>query len=264
MRAARSRPRLQPVNLYETSTYLNEYLFFHYGEPHAFCPWAFAPREALNFQQRIAAECLEPIRFPAPTRALDVGCAVGRLTFELAKRVDVALGVDFSKSFIRVARQMARTHEIRVEVKEEGELASSRTVTLPRELRKGWVKFAVGDARDLSRFAGQPYHVVTAVNLIDRLPKPLTFLEQLPALVVPRGQLLLASPYTWMEEYTPRRNWLGGRKVDGKPRWTADAIVSFLREDFRLVRRRDVPFLIREHRRKFQWSVSEILVFVRR
>jgi hypothetical protein len=60
-----------------------------------------------------------------------------------------------------------------------------------------------------------------AVNLIDRLPKPVRFLAHLPELVVPGGQLVLASPYTWMEDYTPRRHWHGvvvPCPVDGVPR----------------------------------------------
>lgn len=260
----RARLIISLVNPYETSTYLNEYLFFHYGKPREFCPWPFAPRAAMNFQQRIARACLDPVRFPRPTRALDVGCAVGRLTFELAKRVDQALGLDSSRQFVRAARQMARGHEMKLVIKEEGELTSSRTVTLPRELRRGWVKFEVGDARDLSRFAKLPFHVVTAINLIDRLPNPRKFLDQLPGLVIPGGRLVLASPYTWMEEYTPRRNWLGGRVITGKPLTSREAVESLLRPHFRLVRRCQMPFLIREHRRKYQWNVSEALLFVRR
>jgi hypothetical protein len=37
-----------------------------------------------------------------------------------------------------------------------------------------------------------------------------------------------------------------------------------LRPHFRLARRGDLPFLIREHRRKYQLVVAEVFTFVRR
>lgn len=36
-----------------------------------------------------------------------------------------------------------------------------------------------------------------------RLPKPRSFLEDLPALVNPGGVAVTISPYSWLEEYTP-------------------------------------------------------------
>jgi hypothetical protein len=61
-----------------------------------------------------------------------------------------------------------------------------------------------------------------------------------------------------MEEYTPREEWLthGGRS-------SVDAITELLR-GFDRVRRLDLPFLIREHARKYQWSVAEATVWRRR
>ncbi|HEY6226837.1 MAG TPA: methyltransferase domain-containing protein [Verrucomicrobiae bacterium] len=249
------------MNLYESEQYLNEYLFFHYGDPKEFCPYRFAPKEALNFQRRLVRESLLPLRFPSPTRGLDVGCAVGRATFELARIVDQALGIDNSRSFISAARRMARKHSLKIQVKEVGEIFSKPTITLPKYLRDVRVKFRVGDAQDLRSFPRQKFHVVLAINLIDRLPNPARFFANLFALdlLVPGGQLVIASPYTWMEEYTPRSKWLGGIK-HLEPHF----IDGLLRPFFRLVRRCDLPFLIREHRRKYQWCVSEVSTYVRK
>lgn len=246
-------------NLYETQTYLNEYLFFHYGKPKDFCPYPFAPNVALDFQRRVVEKCLLPVHYRSPTRGLDVGCGVGRSTFELARLVDRALGIDNSKNFIRAAKRMARARSIQIRVKEEGDRFASRTVTLPKHLPKGSVSFRVADAQKLSRVPGRPFHVVLAINLIDRLPNPRKFLSQLPGLVVPGGQLLIASPYTWMKEYTPRNEWLsrGGQSA-------TQALDSTLKPHFKLARRRDLPFLIREHRRKYQWCVSEVSTYIRR
>src|SRR5438045_1877958 len=35
------------------------------------------------------------------------------------------------------------------------------------------------------------------------------FLNQLPGIVKPGGQLVIASPFSWLDQYTPKRQWLG-------------------------------------------------------
>ena len=84
-------------------------------------------------------------------------------------------------------------------------------------------------------------------------PRPQQFLKQVHQLVTPGGQLVLGTPFSWQEEYTPRREWLDATKVE-----------ALLRPHFRLLRRRELPFVIREHRRKYQIGLSEVSTFVRR
>jgi hypothetical protein len=78
-------------------------------------------------------------------------------------------------------------------------------------------------------------------------------------LVTPGGWLVITSPYTWLEEYTPREKWL-----DGDGRGTLVALRENLGAAFAFERAFDLPFLIREHRRKFQWSISEMSLWRRR
>ena len=240
-------------NPYETGRYLHEYLLFHYGQPLERCPFPFAPKSALDFHQQLLTKCLRPVRRRGRTRGLDIGCAVGRLTFELARVVDHAVGLDNSQTLIRAARSIAATGRAVVHRLEERDTQSKVTVTLPRQLRRRSVEFHVADAENLAAFTGQPFDVVLAVNLLCRLRNPKKFLAQLPDLVARNGQLLIASPYSWLNQYTPRHRWI--RSAD---------LPALLRQHFRLSARRDMPFLIREHRRKYQWVVSEVLTFRRR
>jgi SAM-dependent methyltransferase len=248
------------ANPYETERYLHEYLLFHYGQAKDVCPFAFVPREVLRFHARLRQECLKRISRNAPkgagrrvTRALDIGCAVGRFTFELGCLVDEALGIDNSSAFIQAAQKLARKRSIAIRTKESGDQFTARKMILPAGLRRGAVKFQVGDAMDLSAFEARPFDIVAAVNLLCRLPRPRQFLRQLHRLVIPGGQLVLVSPFSWLEEYTPRREWL-----------TPEDTRGLLEPHFRQVRRRDIPFLIREHRRKYQMVVPEVAVFQRR
>ena len=79
----------QPANPYESHRLLAEYLLFHYGEPAEVLPYRFGPSEALGFPARIVSSCVEFALVPPDAHALDLGCAVGRASFE--PRVLVAL-----------------------------------------------------------------------------------------------------------------------------------------------------------------------------
>ncbi|MEI9894366.1 MAG: hypothetical protein WDN28_10915 [Chthoniobacter sp.] len=58
----------------------------------------------------------------------------------------------------------------------------------------------------------------------------------------------------------------GGRgfERDGQRRSTRDALQSLLEPHFDLIKSSDQPFLIREHARKYQWSVAETTTWLRR
>jgi SAM-dependent methyltransferase len=98
---------------------------------------------------------------------------------------------------------------------------------------------------------------VLGANLIDRLADPARFLDRLPRLVRPGGQLVLTSPYTWLDDFTPREKWLGGFEREGMRVPTLAGLRAILDEHFDLVAVKDLPFLIREHARKFQLSVAQ-------
>ena len=85
-------------------------------------------------------------------------------------------------------------------------------------------------------------------------------------LVKPGGLAVIVSPYTWMEEHTPRSSWLGGyRDGDGGAVYS-DKTLRRIMDDlgFSLLDEEDMPLLIREHERKYQFIISHAMVFQRR
>ena len=62
----------------------------------------------------------------------------------------------------------------------------------------------------------------------------------------------MTTPFTWLEEYTPPANWLGDGAVD-----SFAEMRKALEPAFVLDRQWDMPFLIREHARKFQYSIAQ-------
>jgi len=242
-------------NYYENDTTLAQYLEFHFGEI-----WHGEP----NFSKELAQLCFEAMDGRDAGKALDLGCACGRATFELATRFDRVDGVDFSESFVRAAADMARQRRIRYARPEEGELVSYQERTLSSlglEGAAGKVGFHQGDACDLPpRFTG--YDLVLAANLIDRLYQPSQFLTTIHERINDNGLLVIASPYTWLEEYTPREAWIGGFRKDSEDYTTLEGLKDMLAPHFRLlVDPHSVPFVIRETRNKFQHSFSEVTVW---
>jgi SAM-dependent methyltransferase len=240
------------ANPYETERYLHEYLLFHYGRPKDLCPFEFIPGELSRFHERIREECLLPVPRSDHIRALDIGCAVGRFAFELSRLADEVVGIDNSKRFILTARKIAKQRGIGALIHNSGSEFSKRRLALPKGVRPSRVHFQVGDAQRLESIAKNPFQIVAAINLICRLPSPFAFLSQLPRFVSPGGQLVIASPFSWLKEYTSEREWLNPADLGRR-----------LHPYFELVRRRDLPFVIREHRRKYQLVVSEVLTFKR-
>jgi hypothetical protein len=91
---------------------------------------------------------------------------------------------------------------------------------------------------------------------------PRRFLATIHERVNPGGLLVISSPYTWLEEFTNREEWLGGYREAGEPVWGLDGLKTALLPHFRLVGEpQDVPFVIRETRRKFQHTISELTVW---
>lgn len=250
-------------NPYETDRLLGEYLLFHYGQQEEVLPYPFGPVDALDFAVRAVTECVDFSSVPASGRALDLGCAVGRSSFELARHCMDVLGIDYSAKFIQAAEQLRLHGSISYTRTDEGRLTSQLEAKVPAEIDRTRLRFEVGDACWLGGGLGK-FDVVLLLNLIDRLKEPRWCLEQLPGLVESGGQLVIASPFTWLEEYTPVEKWLGGYAVNGKPVGTFETLQTILNPDFELLRTVDLPFLIREHARKFQWSVSKAGVWRRR
>ena len=125
------------------------------------------------------------------------------------------------------------------------------------------VTFEQGDALALRSDLGA-FDVVLLANLVDRLREPRRCLVSLSDLVRSGGQLIVTTPCTWLEDYTAQLHWLGGFEQEGRPVRTLETLQAVLAPHFNLVRTLDLPFLIREHARKFQWSVALATVWIRR
>lgn len=254
-------PATNPLSTYENDALVSQYAEFHYGDPVFGVP---------NFAKAMADLALLAYHNHGngqQGRALDLGCATGRSSFELATVFNKVVGIDFSAMLIQVGTRLLETGAIRYTLPDEGELLSyyeRRLDTLGLADTASRVEFWQGDACNLKdMFTG--FDLILAANLIDRLYSPRRFLNDVAARLNPGGLLVLASPYTWLEEYTKREEWIGGYKKDGESYTTLDGLKDTLGEQFTLVQGPEhVPFVIRETRRKHQHTLSEVTVWKKR
>ena len=246
-----------PGSHYETDKLLSEYAEFHYGDEYF---------GVANFPKSLVELAIEMIGDKPKAKALDIGCASGRATFELATHFDFVTGIDFSARFIGQGVLLASGETLRYTLTEEGELVQYKSRSLADlnlQSVKEKVEFFQGDACNLKpQLTG--YDFILAANLIDRLYSPAKFLNSIHERLNIGGVLMLTSPYTWLADHTPREDWIGGLKKDGESFTTFDGLKVHLGEHFKLLQQPiEVPFVIRETKRKFQHTLSEVTFWER-
>ncbi|MCZ6571909.1 MAG: methyltransferase domain-containing protein [Planctomycetota bacterium] len=248
------------MDYYEQDAVIQEYLAFHYPDPE---------RDPL---QPLLGARTPPLagRFPfvvkrhwpagAGGRALDVGAACGRVTFDLARDHDEALGIDSSEGLIEAARRVQATGVARYRTIDEGDLQLQHEVAVEPAPN---VSFSVADALNLP-FEPAAFRTVVALNLVCRVPHPERAVEELARVTEPGGTLVVSSPYTWLESYTPRSHWLGGFARDGETMRGAARLRQLLEPGFEFTEDARYPFFIPHHARSGQLGLAHVQRFRKR
>ena len=236
---------------YEQWRVLASYLWSHYAD---FTGDPEASEAYLKWAEFIAPEL--------PLPGLDTGCAVGRMSFELAARCGFAVGLDLSRSFVLAARKLAAKGELSFDAPKEGLLRQRFAIALPERLRENPVEFVLADAQALP-FKSSSFAVVASLNLVDKLPRPLTHLRESQRACAAPGSLVFSDPFSWSEEITSPENWLGGTPESGPglenvprllaqiPGWEARAAGP-------------VSWRIRDHVNRFEHIRSQAILAKRR
>jgi putative 4-mercaptohistidine N1-methyltranferase len=243
------------TNIYETDELVGQYCDFQYGDEYF---------GVVNFAKACAQKASGYAKDTHKSRALDLGCATGYASFELAKTFDCVDGIDYSQAFVNVAKQLQHTGSISYTQNGEGEIKNRKEVSIDDfgfRAVGSKVHFSQGDACALAPEFTQ-YDLIMATNLIDRLYQPHLLLRTIHERINEKGILVLTSPYTWKEEYTAKEFWVGGyADENGNEITTLNALKNMLGEYFELVATEDVPFVIRETPRKFQYTISQMSVW---
>ncbi|MBL0318364.1 MAG: 5-histidylcysteine sulfoxide synthase [Alphaproteobacteria bacterium] len=239
---------------YEDKEMVNRYLLFHWGSQNE----VFDPKFSTQIQwpdvkhlPSYAAELA--VRFCSKQdKALDLGCSVGRTSFALARHFAAVHGIDASEAFIDVAQQLQMDGAIDYEKVETGDKPSHCIAAVEPDIDRQRVTFTVGDACHLPESI-KGYDAVILANVICRLPDPTLCLKRMVGengLVLPGGIVVITAPMSWMEAFTPKEKWLTSLEIIGQQL-----------PGFSLIHHEEVPFMIREHQRKFEYIIAQASVW---
>ena len=241
-------------SMYEDQKVISQYMEFHYGDSYFGVP---------NYPKQCADLCIKVCKDNGVPleKALDLGCSVGRSTFELATAFEKVVGLDLSTGFITAAEQFQQEGTYEIAVPTEGHLSEKKALSLKAlnltdTVRR--VNFAVEDAGKLDLSIYGRNDLIFCGNLIDRLSDPTEVLQNIHKYLNPKGIFVNVSPYTWLEVFSSKSKWVGGY-VDqaGKEVKTHDGLKKILGATFKEVAEaRDVEFVIRETKREYQHAFA--------
>ncbi|KPI84514.1 hypothetical protein ABL78_6424 [Leptomonas seymouri] len=276
-------------DIYESEASARQYMEFHYTPSReSYTEQLRSIREAFDFPTRVARK-FRTYLMPQKrgVRGLDVGCATGASVLEMSRVFDGGVvGIDFSEVFVHLAKEVAAMpnsdKKVTYTAPVQGEITEPRELELPRGVHPERCAFYAGDAMDMfeedhkmektvsTRYPdvtywqakkGEKFDGVLCLNLIDRVPDPQRLIDSFGRLVEKDGVLILADPYSWWEDATPKSKWLGGTR-DGVR--SEDAVKAALVKEFELLEESDEGFLIRDHVRHYQLGFSHCTVWRKR
>jgi SAM-dependent methyltransferase/uncharacterized protein YbaR (Trm112 family) len=160
-------------------------------------------------------------------RILDLGCAAGRTSFDLAAAAPGALvlGLDMHLGLLRLARG-ALAGEVSYPRRRIGLVYDRRRFAV--QLDGGpRVDFWACDAAALPLRPGIA-DLCVALNLLDCTPDPRALLESLARVCDVGARILLATPYDWSTRATPLTAWLGGHSQRAEHRGAGEAFLHAL------------------------------------
>ncbi len=188
--------------------------------------------------------------------ALDLGCSVGRSSFELTRRTSgLVLGLDLNIPMLRLARRVLTTGRVNYRERRVGLVYDDRDfpVALPSPER---VDFWAANVLE-APFRAARMGTVAAMNVIDCVPSPATFLHAVERLLAPGACGILSTPYDWSAAATPYEAWIGGHSQRGPMAGAAEPLIRSLiggdhahaARGLELVGEREIEWHVRMHSR---------------
>lgn len=199
----KSMPILSDSSGYNSQNMLSAYLWSHFSE-------FFNGPDATD-AYKIWASCFQEKN----GCALDIGCSVGRISFELSKTHSRVIGIDTSLPFIASARKILNKKRLEFNMTIEGHITQERSCDLDPDWKYDRVDFIVADAMALP-FAENCFSTVTSINILEKVPDPQGHLSSVNTVLQKENAMFMFSdPFSWDESVSAPEKWLGGT-LEGK------------------------------------------------
>ena len=208
---------------YDTDGVVSQYLLFHYGSAEEQRDIAITAGvghpSVVNLIDR-TVELMEEFALNK-NNALDLGCAVGKSSFELAREFSQVVALDYSAAFIDAANEIKRDAEIDYERWDTGKFKTRLTASVDGSIDRERLTCSQADAANLGAEnvfnTTAPFDAILLSNLLCRLTHPENCLSQFTdsdKYISSGGILVITSPNTWMAQYTKEENFLDGEDSD--------------------------------------------------
>ena len=181
-------------NFYESDESISSYCDLYYGKDNLYTNYVDLLRPYLKDLKN--------------SKALDLGCCVGRTSFELAKIYDEVLGIDFSANYINIGVKLKLYDFVNYKIKKEDKTFEERAISLKDfdlEKVKDKVSFMQGDACNLKEIY-KDFDLIFYSSLIDKLYYPKKFLEDVSRRINKNGFFVFLSSHDWFNEHINENN----------------------------------------------------------
>lgn len=192
--------------------------------------------------------------------ALVIGCSVGGIALKMSNVYDTVLGVDHDASALRIAQEIAETGVVHISRPDEGAIRTDLRVTLPAVPAS--VFFKQMDPSCLAPDIGF-FDCCVLDRVLEKSPSPKGMLGRFSGprgVVRPGGLLVVASTWCWSEKVSDKSVWLGGI---GSLK-SHEGLMEALGDEFDLVKRMDIPSLVRHCERRYEVQVMDVSVWRRK
>ncbi|MEN6321585.1 MAG: methyltransferase domain-containing protein [Syntrophaceae bacterium] len=242
--------------------HLSTYTFDHYGDmdPERKPEASVLPGSIVKLLERGILSMNSTAQGPV----IDMGCAVGRTSFELAQRLDeTILGIDLNFGMLKIAASILEKGCVSYPRRRGGIAFERRSFPVVFDKKEN-CDFWVCDATALP-FSGETFSMGVSLNVLDCAWSPYDHVKEISRILMPGGSAMVSTPYDWTANATPVEAWLGGHSQRSEHKGSSPAVLRSLFsggvhphaiEDLNLVSEEEIPWTLRLHDR----SVMEYLV----
>jgi SAM-dependent methyltransferase/uncharacterized protein YbaR (Trm112 family) len=238
--------------------HLSTYCFDHYGDldPEESKDSPISPGSVLELLKQGLPAVKDKVCGPV----IDIGCSVGRTTFELAGAFDeIVLGVDLNFDMLKTATSILDKGRLVYPRRRVGIVFGRREFPAVFKGAKN-VDFWVCDASALP-FADASFSLAASLNVLDCVRSPYDHLKELARILKHDAGALISTPYDWTANATPVESWLGGHSQRSENRGSSEMMLRSLLaggghpqeiEDLEIVSEAEkIPWSMRLHDRSF-------------
>lgn len=183
--------------------------------------------------------------------AIDLGGAVGRAGWELARQAAPVLVGDLNFAFLRLAQRLMLEGEACFDRRRVGLVYDRSRIALPADVAAGRPDFWAVDVMALPFRAGT-FELATAINLVDSIAGPTEAVAEAARVLAPGGGAVFTTPHDWSSNAAEAARWMGGHSQRGPLRGAAEPVLTATLRSHGLepvAERTDLPWRLRLHAR---------------